>query len=111
MIAKAGVENAQVIDLVTHDPKSDRIVLIMVENRPLDGSEQRLVELQDKINSYLSFALDGELAKRYPDCRDKRVRIQIDCDKEPDAETTKFFDRMRRALSGHDVELLINQLG
>ena len=52
-----------VIDIFAHDPKTDEIVLVMNEPRPWDGSEERLHQLQEKFNAYVSFLLDGELAE------------------------------------------------
>ena len=61
-----GVEHAHVIDLIAHDAKTDEITLIMLEPRSWDGTELRMFQLQEKINAYLSFALDGEMAEAYP---------------------------------------------
>src|SRR5947208_2051617 len=61
-----GVEHAHIIDIVAHDSQTGETALIMLEPRAWDGSELRLYQLQEKINAYLSFALDGELAEVYP---------------------------------------------
>ncbi|MEI9896071.1 MAG: DUF6572 domain-containing protein [Chthoniobacter sp.] len=45
----------------------------------MDGSELRLFQLQEKINAYLSFALDGEMAEAYPQFDGKKIRLQLDC--------------------------------
>jgi hypothetical protein len=50
-----------VIDLFAHDPKTDEVVLVMKEPRPWDGSDERLHQLQEKFNAYVSFLLDGAL--------------------------------------------------
>src|SRR5207253_10271600 len=51
-----------VIDVFGHDPKTDEIVLVMSEPRPWDGSEERIHQLQEKINAYDSFLPDRQLS-------------------------------------------------
>src|SRR2546430_5281965 len=88
----AGGETA-VIDLVSYNAKTDTYSLIIVEERPWDGSGQRLLELQQRVNDYLSFALDGEMTRLYPDSRGKQVRILLSCMNEPDSITSEFLRR------------------
>ena len=77
--ASPGVANAHVIDLLTHDARTDEVTLTMVEQRPWDGTDQQLFELQEKFNAYLSFLLDGEFADTYPALADKRLRVRLEC--------------------------------
>src|ERR1700682_834116 len=59
--SKTDIANPAVIDLFALDQKSDEILLGMREPRPWDGSEERLHQLQEKFNAYVSFLLDGEM--------------------------------------------------
>ena len=68
-----------VIDMIAHDPKADEAVLVMNEPGPWDGSEQRLLELQERFNAYVSFLLDGEFAEWDPKLAQKRARIEVRC--------------------------------
>ena len=95
---KNGVQNPAVIDLVAHDPSSDEVVLGMYEEREWDGSDERLFELQEKFNTYLSFALDGEMAESYPHYLGKRVRLQLNCFFPPDSTAFAFLDQVKEAL-------------
>ena len=74
---------------MAHDPKTDEVMLTMVERRAWNGGEPQLFELQEKFNAYLSFALDGELAETYPALADKRVRVRL----ESDAQTRVWLER------------------
>jgi hypothetical protein len=103
--------NAAVIDLVTHDPASDEYALIMVETRPWDGSEERREELQDKINNYLSFALDGQMSKLYPASRGKPLRLQLDCASPLDPTTAEFIDQVSEQLRSEGIRFLVNLIG
>src|SRR4051812_41795789 len=86
-----GVEHAHVIDLIADDANPGEVVLIMLEPRPWDGTEQRLFQLQEKINAYLSFALDGEMAESYPALATRSLRIQVDCVTMPDESVVDFL--------------------
>ena len=60
-----GIKDTATIDVIAQDPQPGVVVLVMREPRPWDGGERQLFELQEKINAYLSFALDGEMAAAY----------------------------------------------
>jgi len=93
-----------VIDLVSFNAKTDTYSLIIVEKRPWDGSGKRLLELQQRVNDYLSFALDGEMLRIYPETRGKRVRILLSCTHEPDARTSEFLRMAADRCRENDVE-------
>src|SRR5947209_20464334 len=73
-----------VIDMIGHDPKTDEAVLVMNEPEPWNGSDQRLFELQERFNAYVSFLLDGEFAESDPTLARKRARIEVRCAEMPD---------------------------
>ena len=101
--SQRGVEHAHIIDIVAHDEKEGSVTLIMLEPRPWDGSELRLFQLQEKINAYLSFALDGEMAEAYPNLISLPLRLQLDCATPPglnDRELPQPRPRTDR-FSGH----------
>ena len=108
MTSGAGVENPRVIDLVTYDPKSGEYVLIMTEQRQWDGSPDRVLQLQEKVNNYLSFALDGQMARQYPESAGKLIRLQLDCLAEPDADSARFLELVREKLKPDGIRLVVN---
>lgn len=95
---------------MTHDVKSDTYVLIMVENRPWGESPDQMLQLQAKINTYLTFALDGEMTRKFPESRGKRLRLQLDCVNEPDAAGWRFIELVREKLRNDDIEFVVNLL-
>jgi len=95
----SGLEFAHVIDVVAFDAATGDVVLIMTETRPWDGSDERLHQLQEKVNAYLSFALDGEMAEAYPHAAAKSVRLRLKCASEPDARTLRFIDVIRKQIA------------
>lgn len=101
------LQHAHLIDLIAQDPASNEIVLGMTEPRPWDGSDRRIYELQEKVNAYLSFALDGEMAENFPQFATKTVRLQLDCVEEPDAKTQHFIGIVREQIGFQGIEFSV----
>ncbi len=106
-----GVEFPHVIDVIAHDSKTDEVTLVMLEARPWDGSEQRLYQLQEKINAYLSFALDGEMQEAYPQFKGKSVRLQLDCVGMPDSGVVEFLGMVREQIGFQGINLEVRVTG
>ena len=106
-----GVEHAHVIDVIAYDGPRDEVALIMLEPRPWDGSELRLFQLQEKINAYLSFALDGEMAEAYPQFAPKSVRLQLDCAAMPGGDVVQFLGRVREQIAFQGMNLEVRVMG
>ena len=109
----SGLEFAHVIDVVAFDAATGDVVLIMTETRPWDGSDERLYQLQEKVNAYLSFALDGEMAETYPDAAAKPFRLRLKCASEPDPRTLRFIEVIRRQIAYQHIpfEVAVNAAG
>jgi hypothetical protein len=110
MTKPIGIQFPEVIDLATHDPKSDEFVLIMFEARTWDGSEERLGQLQKKVNNYLFFAMGGQIEKHYPHALDKPIRFQLDCHHEPDPKSKYFIDSIKTTLEKEGIKFVVNKL-
>ncbi|MEQ1862941.1 MAG: DUF6572 domain-containing protein [Chthoniobacteraceae bacterium] len=104
---RRGVEHAEVIDLLTHDAASGQVELVMFEPRAWDGGEEQLFQLQEKMNAYLGFALDGEMAEAHPELAGKPLRVVLRCTDAPPADAVEFLAHVREqiALQGIDLEV------
>lgn len=107
----SGVENPAVIDLIAHDPSTDSVTLGMIEARPWDGSELQMFQLQEKINAYLSFALDGELPEAYPALAGKPLVLQLDCAEVPPEPVQQFLKVVSQQISLQGIKLRIRVMG
>ncbi len=94
-----------VIDMVAHDPKTDEAVLVMNEPGPWDGSDQRLVQLQERFNAYVSFLLDGEFAEWDPELARKRARIEVRCADVPDARALDLLGQIHDQLAHQEIKV------
>jgi hypothetical protein len=93
-----GVDNPQVVDLVARSADGS-LLLVMVEHRPWDGSDERLQQLQDKVNAYLAFALDGELEREFPGHTAAGLTLLLRCIEAPDAMVRGLVPALRQALA------------
>lgn len=111
--ATPGVANPAVIDLFGVDAKTGEVVLAMNEPRPWDGSDERLHELQEKFNAYVSFLLDGEMVAGHPELAGKRARIELRCDHMPDDRALGLLELIHDqvALQEIKMEVIVGQEG
>jgi hypothetical protein len=99
------LERANVIDALGIDEPSGRVVLVIRHEAPWDGSDQQLFLLQEKLNAYLSFALDGEMADAYPHFAGRPVGLRIDSSTPPDPRTLHLLAHVRHQISFQDITL------
>lgn len=100
------MHNPRVVDLVTDDPATGEVVLVMLERRPWQG-EAQLRELEAKFNAYLEYVLGGHLARQYPEHAERPVRFQLDCIENPRAGDRAFFTAMSNFAAGERIRLLV----
>jgi len=108
-----GVANAAVIDLFGMDGKTGEVVLAMHEPRTWDGSDERLHQLQEKFNAYVSFLLDGEMVAAHPELADKPARIELRCDHMPDERALELLNLIHDQIALQDIkmEVVVRQQG
>jgi hypothetical protein len=102
-----GVENPKVVDLITVDPASDKVVLVMIERRAWGASPQQFQQIEEKINRYMGYALDGFLVEHHPEYLGKSVQIRLTCAEEPHGEAARFVQAARHAIESHGLELIV----
>jgi hypothetical protein len=103
--ARSGVEHADVIDLFAHDPKTDEILLAMHEPRAWDDSDERLHQLQEKFNAYVSFLLDGEMIAAHPELAGKPARIELRCDYMPDERALALLNLIHDQIALQEIKM------
>ena len=91
--------------MIAHDPKKDEAVLVMNEREPWDGSDERLYQLQERFNAYVSFLLDGEFAEWDPKLAQKRARIEVRCAHVPDSSALDLLGEIHDQLAHQDIDL------
>jgi hypothetical protein len=105
-----GVQNPAIIDLIATDPVSDSVVLVMIERRPWGVSSQQFKQIEEKVNRYMGYALDGFLVEHYPQHEGKPVQIRLDCAETPHGEAEKFVQAMSHAIQSHGLAFTVKIL-
>ncbi len=105
-----GVHNPRIIDLITRDEARGEVVLAMIEERPWDTHPEQLEQLNDKLDSYLSYALDGHLVEQYPQYAGYPVQLRLDCVSEPRGTTVDLLKAARQVAAQYGIRLLTRVL-
>jgi hypothetical protein len=105
-----GVANAAVLDALAEDKVTGEIVLMMFEPRPWNLGDQQIMQLQEKLNAYLSFALDGELADQLPQFANRPVRVQLNCSEPPPPDVVSFLAKVREQISFQGINFMVEGL-
>ena len=100
-----GVANPAVIDMFALDQHADEVLLVMMEDRPWDGSDERLHEVQEKFNAYVSFLLDGEMVAEHPELQGKRARIELRCADMPDNRAVELLGNIHEQLALQEIKM------
>lgn len=104
---ETGVQNPAVVDLITLDKASDTVVLVMIERRPWDATREQFKQIEEKLNRYMGYVLDGFLAEQYPQYKGKAVQIRLDCAEAPHGEAVRFVEAMTHATASYGIHFSI----
>ena len=107
----SGIERTGMLDAFAHDTREDVLVLAMFETRPWDLGERQLFQLQEKLNAYVSFILDGEMKENFPHLLGKSVRIELRTSYEPSERALGFLGRARDQLALQQISLEVVVIG
>ncbi len=109
--AGSGIERTGMLDAFAHDTREDLLVLAMFETRPWEHGEKQLYQLQEKLNAYVSFILDGEMKDTFPHLAEKAVRIELRTSYEPSRRAMEFLGRARDQLALQEIGLEVVLIG
>lgn len=102
-----GVENPKVVDLMGVDPTSGKVVLTMFERRAWGADARQFQQIEEKINRYMGYALDGFLVEQNPQYEGKPVQLRLECAEAPRGEAVLFVTAAARAAADHGLELVV----
>jgi hypothetical protein len=91
--------------VIAHDAKTGEVVLVMNEPEMWDGSDARLLGLQERFNAYVSFLLDGEMAEAHPELVNKPARIEVRCAHMPDARGLELLGMIHDQLAFQEIKM------
>ena len=103
------IEDAGSVDLVVAR-RDGTVILSMFEDRPWDGSEERLRQLEEKVSAYLSFVVDGHMAEQHPDIKAKQVLIRLDYMQHMDSRTRELLPTLELTLAEYGIDFSISHM-
>ena len=106
-----GVEDRDVLDMVSVEEASGTLCLTMVEPREWRDDSVRAVELQDKLNQYLHYLASEQLRRDYPDASERRRRIELLCRFPPPRSFWPILQRVHRQLERLELGFRVLLLG
>ena len=78
---------------------------MMNESNGWDGSDARLLGLQERFNAYVSFLLDGEMAEANPNLVGKPARIEVRCAHMPDTHALELLGMIHDQLAFQEIKM------
>jgi hypothetical protein len=91
--------------MIAHDAKTGEVVLVMNEPDAWDGSDARLLGLQERFNAYVSFLLDGEMAEANPNLVGKPARIEVRSAHMPDTRALELLGMIHDQLAFQEIKM------
>jgi len=98
-------ERTSIIDVIAEDTKTGEVVLVMNAPNEWNGSDEQLLELQERFNAYVSFLLDGEMAETHPELAGKPARIELRCAHVPDTRALELLGLIHDHLAFQELKL------
>lgn len=100
--------DASKVDLVAISPDGEFVEVIIVADSPWTGSDAQVMSLQQKIQTYVGFALDGQMVATYPETEGMAWRIVIaDRAGPPDVRSADVIARIADKVRQYGGDLLV----
>jgi hypothetical protein len=102
-----GVKNPKSLDLIELSEDKTTVNLTMIEDRPWASSEEQINELEEKVNNYVDYIIDGWFAKQFPQYQGKKLQVILQCVEAPDKRETVLLEAARRYLSEKEIGFVV----
>ncbi len=100
--------DATKVDLVAISPDGKVVDLIIVNDSPWTGSDAQVMSLQQKIHTYVGFALDGQMAATDPETDGLSWRIVVDDQAGPvDSTSADIIERVAEKVRQYGGDLIV----
>ena len=103
------IQDPTAVDLVVAR-RDGSVVLSMFEERPWDGSDERVRELEQKVSAYLTFVLDGHMKRDHPDIEPNQITIRLDYLSRMDERTRALLPSIEATLKEYGIDFSIHLL-
>lgn len=91
-----GAQNPYIIDLIEFDKGNDRVFFHIFELREWKPqSDKELRDIEEKLNRYLGYILDGFFIKEYPQYQGKNICLRINHASPLSSREQHFFEAVQ----------------
>lgn len=105
-----GIYAPEKLDLISINADESAVSLHVVQADEWEGSDEQLRLLQEKIHNYVSYALDGQLEREYPEAASLPWEIVIDCQTDLDPRTAEVLEALGRAVEKYGGSVTVRKL-
>jgi hypothetical protein len=100
------IEQVNVVDMVAYSDQSPNVKLIISDHLEWRGdTDNHLLLLQEKINTYLRFIEGGELVEKFPNVKGLPVVVQVVGKHALSSEAQAFLSRAAQVLEAAGYRL------
>ena len=97
------------VDLVTLSPDGSMVLLHIIVGSQWSGSDAQIQSLQEKVNTYVGFALDGQMVATYPETAGLAWAIRVDDQVGVlDGRSPDVLERLAEAVRRYGGDLVID---
>ncbi len=90
------------VDVVALTESADTVELFIVQDEPWTGSDAQLQSFRDKVQTYISYAVDGQMTAAYPETHGLPWRIVLHAQSgPPDRRTADVIAALSARLPEH----------
>jgi hypothetical protein len=93
------------VDLVARSKKTGAYSLIIVADEPWLDSDEFKYQLQEKLNNYCSYFLNGQMMQEYMDCNQQRITVTISCTTTIPRGLLEFISKLSEAVESHGIDI------
>lgn len=104
------LQRTSVIDLVTRSKDGGQYDLVLVVDSGEWREKNALHALQEKINSYASYALDGAMVADYPDSAGRNKTILVQSIDVPPDDAVQFLMKVESLLKPEGLPVRLERL-
>lgn len=93
------IDNAGVVDFISIDPATDKVVLTIADHLEWDeNTDEHSRLLREKLNAYVEFIESGGLLEKYPKAKGREVVINVVGKYPLNEEASVFFQKASSAI-------------
>lgn len=101
------VDDKNIIDIVSID-LDESAVLTISDHLEWDDKNEHLLILQDKINSYLEAIEDGQLYDKYPQAKNRSIKIRVVAKYLPNRDGELFLKQVKEFLKSEGFDFALS---